>query len=437
MRGDGHKVRVARIGYLGSPPRAWGRRLAHPPVVVVDGSPPRAWGRPNRTGPSSSGVRFTPTCVGTALLVLLVRVVLSVHPHVRGDGHKVRVARIGYLGSPPRAWGRRLAHPPVVVVDGSPPRAWGRPNRTGPSSSGVRFTPTCVGTALLVLLVRVVLSVHPHVRGDGAVVYGYLAVHYGSPPRAWGRHRRRRRAERGRRFTPTCVGTAQQAVRPGRRVPVHPHVRGDGDNPVALDLAGYGSPPRAWGRLNIWTVWPSTPRFTPTCVGTALQDGARQGAPAVHPHVRGDGWQSESEGPSGYGSPPRAWGRRRRLNDSKLLLRFTPTCVGTAFGEMEVWALEAVHPHVRGDGRRNSGCTTRKCGSPPRAWGRRPRRGRARRCSRFSRVPGSGVRGRGSGERETTASSLAGKEESSRKEDNSGQGKDGPAGAIAQGGNGR
>ena len=54
-----------------------------------------------------------------------------------------------------------------------------------------------------------------------------------------------------------------------------------------------------------------------------------------------------------------------------------------------------------------------------------------------SRVPGSGVRGRGSGERETTASSLAGREESSRKEDNSGQGKDGPAGAIAQGGNGR
>ena len=54
-----------------------------------------------------------------------------------------------------------------------------------------------------------------------------------------------------------------------------------------------------------------------------------------------------------------------------------------------------------------------------------------------SRVPGSGVRGRGSGERETTASSLAGKEESSRKEDNSGQGKDGPAGAIAQGRNGR
>ena len=41
-----------------------------------------------------------------------------------------------------------------------------------------------------------------------------------------------------------------------------------------------------------------------------------------------------------------------------------------------------------------------------------------------SRVPGSGVGGRGSGERETTGSSLAGKEESSRKEDNGGQGKE-------------
>ena len=59
------------------------------------------------------------------------------------------------------------------------------------------------------------------------------------------------------------------------------------------------------------------------------------------------------------------------------------------------------------------------------------------RTLQLSRVPGSGVRGRGSGGRETTASSLAGKEESSRKEDNSGQGKDGPAGAVAQRGNGR
>ena len=60
-----------------------------------------------------------------------------------------------------------------------------------------------------------------------------------------------------------------------------------------------------------------------------------------------------------------------------------------------------------------------------------------KKVANYSRVPGSGVRGRGSGERETTASSLAGKQQAREKEDNGGQGKDGPAGAIAQGGNGR
>ena len=66
-----------------------------------------------------------------------------------------------------------------------------------------------------------------------------------------------------------------------------------------------------------------------------------------------------------------------------------------------------------------------------------PTLGERSRLALSSRVPGSGVRGRGSGERETTASSLAGKQQAREKEDNGGQGKDGPAGAIAQGGNGR
>ena len=70
------------------------------------------------------------------------------------------------------------------------------------------------------------------------------------------------------------------------------------------------------------------------------------------------------------------------------------------------------------------------------AWGLRRKTGRGP-AAALSRVPGSGVRGRGSGERETTASSLAGKQQAREKEDNGGQGKDGPAGAIAQGGNGR
>ena len=93
----------------------------------------------------------------------------KVHPHGRGDG-AMRLARSMLVdGSPPRAWGRRDAIDHVLlIVYGSPPRAWGRRMREA-------HTPART-------------SVHPHGRGDGALVYGAGALVV--------------------RFTPTGVGTA-------------------------------------------------------------------------------------------------------------------------------------------------------------------------------------------------------------------------------------
>ena len=56
---------------------------------------------------------------------------------------------------------------------------------------------------------------------------------------------------------------------------------------------------------------------------------------------------------------------------------------------------------------------------------------------RPSRVPGSGVRRGGVWSKRDHRVILSGQNRSSRKEDNGGQGKDGPAGVVAQGGNGR
>ena len=72
------------------------------------------------------------------------------------------------------------------------------------------------------------------------------------------------------RFTPTCVGTAVSMKSSGIRVTVHPHVRGDGLWRCFRPPSPIGSPPRAWGRLV--ALFPPTfaHRFTPTCVGTAL-----------------------------------------------------------------------------------------------------------------------------------------------------------------------
>src|SRR5690349_7327414 len=111
--------------------------------------------------------RFTPTCVGTADALVCVRLVQTVHPHVRGDG--VRISTVD------------------MRLGGSPPRAWGRPYVGHCRGRGDRFTPTCVGTAVRRRCATSRSSVHPHVRGDGTLDSESIDYSIGSPPRAWGR----------------------------------------------------------------------------------------------------------------------------------------------------------------------------------------------------------------------------------------------------------
>ncbi len=71
---------------------------------------------------------------------------------------------------------------------------------------------------------------------------------------------------------------------------------------------------------------------------------------SVHPHMRGDGDLANWDGRQQSGSPPHAWGRRDRARLAKRHVRFTPTCVGTAFLFLYHSTLLPVHPHMRGDG---------------------------------------------------------------------------------------
>ncbi len=235
-------------------------------------------------------------------------------------------------------------------ASGSPPRAWGRRRLPTTRRSRSWFTPTCVGTASEMRRLRLASSVHPHVRGDGATQLRHRSRRGGSPPRAWGRREHAQRHEHRHRFTPTCVGTAAAEPNAPPILPVHPHVRGDGAALAQFYVDHDGSPPRAWGRRRRPHRPARRPRFTPTCVGTAGRVPARCGRRAVHPHVRGDGRQELHYFRTHDGSPPRAWGRPLHLTDTPAGHRFTPTCVGTARRAAVFSATSAVHPHVRGDG---------------------------------------------------------------------------------------
>jgi len=146
------------------------------------------------------------------------------------------------------------------------------------------------------------------------------------------------------------VGTLHASAASSPPFPVHPHPRGDAlgkFNPFANCI---GSPPPAWGRCNHRRRHSGNLRFTPTRVGTLFGDTDFTTTTAVHPHPRGDAALRHQKQFSNVGSPPPAWGRY--LIGSFFLKsgRFTPTRVGTLFQRADFCA--------------------RHHGSPPPAWGR-------------------------------------------------------------------
>ena len=112
-------------------------------------------------------------------------------------------------------------------------------------------------------------------------------------------------------------------------MPVHPHVRGEYDDPFFWIITLCGSPPRAWGIRRLALGLEQAPRFTPTCVGNTPCRPARLYPAPVHPHVRGEYDKLKSS-----------------IN---LALRFTPTCVGNTWPICCPIITGSVHPHVRGE----------------------------------------------------------------------------------------
>ena len=155
---------------------------------------------------------------------------------------------------------------------------------------------------------------------------------------------------------------------------VHPHGRGDNfaTNPPPAGVNG--SPPRAWGQLVSVPHRPLLLRFTPTGVGTITSRPICRPSASVHPHGRGDNVEMVAPGPGDGGSPPRAWGQFVADGVTYPASRFTPTGVGTIRLSWFSYCTPPVHPHGRGDNGALAARFFTTCGSPPRAWGQCGRR---------------------------------------------------------------
>ena len=171
------------------------------------GSPPRARGEELAIGqlPPTSGI--TPACAGRSIEDFRREFYKKDHPRVRGEKFIKRSLN-------------RILH-------GSPPRARGEVQIIPKDKQRIRITPACAGRRTTGRLDRYTLQDHPRVRGEKAFPAGCLQDFRGSPPRARGEAKIRRKQNNAYRITPACAGRSSPSMRYSRATRDHPRVRGE------------------------------------------------------------------------------------------------------------------------------------------------------------------------------------------------------------------
>jgi len=193
----------------------------------------------------------------------------------------------------------------------------------------------------------------------------------GSSPRTWGTQQPILRASRFCRFIPTHVGNTP--LRPSERgaPAVHPHARGEHALNDANGMAERGSSPRTWGTHGPVRANRLILRFIPTHVGNTRTLAASGHDVAVHPHARGEHSDGNPYANLRPGSSPRAWGTLIRQACRRPKSRFIPTHVGNTVVAEDAPMLSAVHPHARGEHAKSTAKAATDPGSSPRTWGTR------------------------------------------------------------------
>ena len=192
-----------------------------------------------------------------------------------------------------------------------------------------RFIPTHVGNSWRRRLLSTSCAVHPHARGEQAPSNGSLIRVFGSSPRTWGTVDGGQPLASLDRFIPTHVGNSWPSW------------------PSCPVLAG--SSPRTWGTAHVAGLTLALGRFIPTHVGNSGLS-----CPVL---------------PVLAGSSPRTWGTVGGCWKNQGSGRFIPTHVGNRDESVQRPAIDAVHPHARGEQTSPHCANQYSVGSSPRTWG--------------------------------------------------------------------
>ena len=194
---------------------------------LAAGSSPHARGTPDGLRSYSKPLRFIPACAGNADAALLDQDRRSVHPRMRGERHGPPETACPCDGSSPHARGTRLH----------------RPTR----GSATRFIPACAGNAGSCGTGFSGPSVHPRMRGERTVDADVLCRRAGSSPHARGTPTHKHAAAANPRFIPACAGNAANGPSSRVVIAVHPRMRGERGPTGPRSPVSPGSSPHARG----------------------------------------------------------------------------------------------------------------------------------------------------------------------------------------------
>ncbi len=172
------------------------------------------------------------------------------------------------------------------------------------------------------------------------------------------------------RYTPTFVGKILAKKLQKRWISVHPHIRGENFKVSPLTKSEIGTPSHSWGKFGITQNRSWSTRYTPTFVGKISFFCSLISRRSVHPHIRGENDLSEADLIDATGTPPHSWGKCGGNWWSYHFVRYTPTFVGKMSISYHLLFKYSVHPHIRGENKRDKNDNQIWGGTPPHSWGK-------------------------------------------------------------------
>ena len=177
--------------------------------------------------------------------------------------------------------------------------------------------------------------------------------------------------------TPTHVGQTTVHRQPGSFFPLNPHARGADLGGVRCCCFLLISTPACAGatpaRSRVHCPTPFNPHAH---VGPTKPSTTARSRSSLNPHARGADCIATESGVNHGPQPPRTWGRRRSRSRARRSITSTPTHVGqTALRSTTVTPMP-LNPHARGADRITFNHCYAHAPQPPRTWGRQPIRHR-------------------------------------------------------------